>query len=104
MTYHPIGNGLYIRTPKECHGCPCFHFEGISDGYYLDARCKMIKPTQDWYYRVEGRKDPRGGWIGENLDDIKGFKHGYYCYEHAVKEGTRAKQCPFLKENRTKRR
>ena len=93
--YHSIGNGLYIKTPKQCSGCPCFHFDGLSNGYFLDARCKLIEPTQDWYYK--DFPDKRGGWVGDDLDEIEGYNHGYYYYHHVVKEGTRAKQCPCVK-------
>lgn len=97
--FHPIGNGLYIKTPKKCHGCPCFWHEGIhgtrQGEYYLDARCKLVEATQDWYFELEHRANPRGGWVGDDLDEIDGYDHGYYQYHHAVKEGTRAKQCPL---------
>ena len=90
--YHDIGNGLYIKTPKKCYKCPCFSFKGMHGDYFLDARCKLIEPTQDWYYK--DHPDNRGGWIGEDLEKLDNTNYGYYYYQHAVKDGTRARQCP----------
>lgn len=87
-----------MDMPDSCDQCRWFSCEGFTGDakYMMDARCKLIKPTQDWYGH-----DDRGGWIGDDLSVTKGYTHytGYYYYHHAVKEGTRAKQCP-LKEDK----
>ena len=81
--------------PSECRKCRYFWFRDMTgdEKYMLNARCSLIEPTQDWY--AKEAPDKHGGWIGEDLDEIKGRNHGYYPYNHAVEVGTRAKQCPL---------
>ena len=83
-----------MEMPESCEECRWFHFRGSTSDYrwLLDARCKLIKPTQDWY--ADGYPDKRGGWIGDDIDPEN--KMGYYYYHHCVKSGTRAKQCPLF--------
>ena len=80
-----------IPMLKQCHGCRFFWFKGATcgnPGHYLDARCALSDRHNDWY-----KKDIHGGWIGEDIDPQN--QKGYYSYHHAVKIGTRAKDCPL---------
>ena len=86
--------GVYIKgmqMPKSCEECRWFYHQGtlcVDPPYHLDARCKLIPPTQDWY-----GYDRNGGWVGDDIDPDK--TKGYYYYHHCVQKGTRAKQCPL---------
>ena len=88
--------------PDKCRDCRNFHYNDTTSRsdtgtWYLDARCKLAKPTQDWY--AKNYPDKRGGWIGENLEELyPELYSGYYYYQHALRENTRAKNCPLLKE------
>ena len=84
-----------MEMPKSCEECRWFYFQGtlcIDPPYHLDARCKLIPPTQDWY-----GYDRNGGWVGDDIDPDKTM--GYYYYHHCVQKGTRAKQCPLVEVN-----
>lgn len=83
-----------MDMPKQCHGCRWFSFQGCSgDGEWLfDARCKLLPATQDWY--ADDYPDKRGGWIGEDLE-AAGQYSGYYYYQHCLRSGTCATQCPL---------
>lgn len=83
-----------MDMPETCGQCRWFSFRGCSGDrkWLFDARCEQLPATQDWY--AEEHPDPRGGWIGEDLE-AAGKYHGYYYYQHCLRSGTRAEQCPL---------